>query len=281
MHEPILVGDIGSTKSTWWYGTTEPIQLKLPGYNPVTHTDISREVLFKSLRDQTGASSFSSIWYYGAGVIDQQISHAIFQDLKAIFPTSTIQVHSDLVGACFAACGENPGTSAILGTGSHAATWDGSKIVRQATALGYILGDEGGGCDIGKALIQAYFYNEMPDHIRPLMDEKIPKGRSGFFADFYSSNAPNQFLADFARVAVKFQEDFWIKTLIASRFDLFIKKHVLPLAPDGQIQVVGSIGSIFASLINQELVNNQLTAGNFIQDPAQRLFERHHEHGKK
>ena len=281
MHEPILVGDIGSTKSTWWFGSNEPVQLKLPGYNPVTHTDISREVLFKSLRDQTGSESFSSIWYYGAGVIDQPISQAIIQDLNALFPTSTIHVHSDLAGACFATCGERSGTTAIVGTGSHAAIWDGSKIVRQATALGYVLGDEGSGCDIGKALIQAYFYKEMPEHIRPMMDEKIPKGRSGFFAEFHASTAPNQFLADFARVAASFEDDPWIRTLISSRFDLFIKKHLLPLAPEGQIHVVGSIGSIFASLIKHELIKNHLTAGNFLQDPARRLFERHQEYGKK
>ena len=281
MHEPILVGDIGSTKSTWWYGTTEPVQLKLPGYNPITHSNTAREALFKSLRQQTGSEAFSSIWYYGAGVIDHQISQAITQGLKVFFPTSSIQVHSDLAGACMAACGESAGTVIILGTGSHVAVWDGNKIVRQAIALGYILGDEGSGCDIGKSLIQAYFYKEMPDHIRISMDERIPKGRSGFFTAFHSSEAPNQFLADFARVAVAFQEDPWIKTLVTSRFSLFINRHVLPLAPNGQIHVVGSIGSIFASLINEELVKNQLTVGNFIQDPAKRLFERHHEHGKK
>jgi hypothetical protein len=62
---------------------------------------------------------------------------------------------------------------------------------------------------------------------------------------------------------------------------MFIRRHILPLEPKGAIHVVGSIGCIFASLISQEMAKHNLTTGEFIKDPARRLFERHHEHGKK
>jgi hypothetical protein len=185
------------------------------------------------------------------------------------------------VGAAIAACGHKPGTVAILGTGSHAAVFDGQKIDRQANSLGYILGDEGGGCDIGKSLLQAYFYHEMPEQVSREMASRLPDGRSGFLNQLKKSPFPNQFLADFARVAVLFQENDWVKTLVSSRFKLFVKRHVASLPPIGPVHIVGSIGCIFAGLIEHELKESGYSAGDFIREPAHRLFEIHMEHGRK
>jgi hypothetical protein len=281
MEKAILVGDIGSTKSTWCYGTAAPKVVHLKGYNPMAHPITAGKELFTLLGTHTENQSFSAIWYYGAGVVSQETIQSIHSGLQEVFPDCVIHVHSDLVGACIAACGEESGTVAILGTGSHAAAWDGHKIRRQATSLGYILGDEGSGCDIGKALIQAYFYQEMPGGLRRYMEERLPAGRNGLLSELQSSRSPNQYLADFARVAVMHQEDPWVRELITSRFNLFIRRHLLPLQPKTRIHVVGSIGCIFASLISQELAKHDLAAGTFIKDPASRLYERHLEHGKK
>jgi N-acetylglucosamine kinase-like BadF-type ATPase len=281
MVKPILVGDIGSTKSTWWYGTDHPVELQLQGYNPFSHPESRRDDLFRQLHQSTAGISFDSVWYYGAGIVDEHISGEVRSVLGRFYPNANVHVHSDLIGACFAACGTSVGTVAILGTGSHAAIWDGHAIIRQANSLGYILGDEGGGCDIGKSLIQAYFYNEMPEPIHSVMKDKISGTRSEFLREFLANEAPNQFLADFAKVAVINADHPWIAHLISSRFDLFIKRHLIPLKPEGDVHVVGSIGSIFTSLISRLLNENGLSAGSFIKDPARRLFERHYAYGKK
>ena len=80
------------------------------------------------------------------------------------------------------------------------------------------------------------------------------------------------------RVAVDFIEDEWIQEMIKSRFSLFIQNHILPLEPDGPIHVVGSIGSIFAGLFQEVLAREGLTAGEFVKDPARKLFEMHLQH---
>ena len=128
-------------------------ELHLGGYNPVTQSEKQGNSLFESLQAHTKDQEFSTIWYYGAGVIDSRIAQVVHDNLMRMFPDSMILVSSDLTGAAIAACGSEQGTVAILGTGSHAAEWNGKKIVKQAVSLGYILGDEGGGCDIGKALL--------------------------------------------------------------------------------------------------------------------------------
>jgi len=281
MPTTILVGDIGSTKSTWWYHTTEDHELHLHGYNPLVHGKPHGRQLFESLKTQMGDTSVSTIWYYGAGVINDDISEEIKNEILALFPTSQVYVSSDLIGAAIAANGKAPGTVAILGTGSHAACWDGNSITRQATSLGYILGDEGSGCDIGKSLIQAYFYQKLPKVIYPEMEKLLPDGRAGFFASLYSNKAPNQYLASFAQVAVQFKEETWVKELIADRFRLFIQSHLVPLKIDEPIHVIGAIGFIFADILTTKLKQAGLSPGKFIQNPSRQLFESHLSDGKK
>lgn len=281
MAKTILVGDVGSTKSTWWYNSDRHYEVHLEGYNPMTHPPRVAEEIFASLSSLITTSTISEIWYYGAGVIEHAIAHRVHELIAREFRDSLIHVSSDLSGAAIAACGHEAGTVAILGTGSHAAVFDGKKIIRQASALGYILGDEGGGCDIGKTMLQEYFADEMPEVLRHEMAKRLPEGRAGLLKELAAAAAPNQFLADFARVAVLFQEHPWVKDLVSSRFKLFIKRHVLPLAPEGPVHIVGSIGCIFGGLIQLELKHHGLTAGKLVKNPAHRLFEIHLEHGQK
>jgi hypothetical protein len=274
MKEQLLIGDVGSTKSTWYYSVAAP-PLHFHGYNPVMHASGHGEDLIRQLREKTNGFDFETVRYYGAGVVDHAAGQQVRQLLESYFTTSQIHVGSDLEGACRAACGHESGTVVILGTGSHAAAWDGHKIVRQAVSLGYILGDEGSGCDIGKAMIRGYFYQEMPSIIRQEMESKLPGSRSSFLSEMMKSEAPNQFLAEYARVAVMFQDHPWIKEMISSRFKEFVRIHLLPLSPQTPVHIVGSIGSIFAGLMTAELAAAGLTAGHFIKDPARKLFEQH------
>lgn len=280
MNKTILVGDVGSTKSTWRYNADTIHEVQLPGFNPLVHSAETGEYVFNFLSNSLGEMNPEEIWYYGTGIIDSHVAGDVHARIKKIFPKTTIHVSSDLEGAAIAACGRDAGTVAILGTGSHAAVFDGHKIIRQATSLGYILGDEGGGCDLGKALLQAYFYNEMPDAIRRELSPMIPDGRAGILNNLKLSPVPNQYLAEFAKVAVVFQENSWIQDLVSSRFRLFVKRHVVPLSPIGPVHIVGSIGCIFAGLISQELKNSQFETGTFIKEPVTRLFEIHTAYGR-
>lgn len=275
MNKSVLVGDIGSTKSSWYFSGEPHRLISLPGFNPLTHTAETGRQMIEKLLAELKSFEPESIWYYGTGVVGSSPTDLVKNQLHISFPHSTVHVFSDLLGAARAACGNNDGTVAILGTGSHAAVFDGNQIIRQANALGYILGDEGGGCDIGKALSTAYFYEQMPDPVRMEMKKVMPGNRADFVRQLYTSPSPNQYLAHFAKVAVELQHHPWIEHLVSQRFNLFVKHHLLPLHPSGPIHVLGSIGCIFAGLLEKEFLANNLEAGQFIKDPAFRLFERH------
>ncbi|MBK9981446.1 MAG: hypothetical protein IPP15_03300 [Saprospiraceae bacterium] len=278
MNEIIVVGDIGSTKSSWWVSGNDSKEIRLDGYNPLVHPLLVGTTMLSSLLKELQGISPDIIWYYGAGVVDDQIVQIVKNLVLQSFPSCKVNVNSDLTGAAKATCGKVAGTVAILGTGSHAAVFDGKQIIRQANALGYILGDEGGGCDIGKSLLQAYFYDEMPFAVKAEMTKYLPGGRSELVKQLYSSSTPNQFLATFAQVAADMKDDPWIGELVKSRFRLFLNKHLLPLKPLGPVHFLGSIGCIFADLIENELAHNALKAGIFLKDPSYRLFTMHENH---
>jgi hypothetical protein len=231
--------------------------------------------MMEQLCQVTEGEPFSKIWYYGSGIVDEQIADEVRLSIMKFFPLAHIHVSSDLLGAAIAACDDQPGTVAILGTGSHAAVFDGRKIVRQANSLGYLLGDEGSGCDIGKIMVQGYFYKTIPQEIADFMHAIINPDRGHFLKQLHTSPAPNQFLAEFAKVAAAFSTHPWVVKAVWERFSLFIQYHILPLEPEGPIQVVGSVGTIFAGLFREVLEHHGLLAGEFIQDPARRLFEIH------
>ena len=234
--------------------------------------------MISSLYDLIDGAAPAVIWYYGAGVVDLKAADLVRNILTSVFKGTEIHISSDLEGAARAACGKETGTVAILGTGSHAAVFDGHHILRQANSLGYILGDEGGGCDIGKSLAQAYFYNQMPELVRIEMKKSMPGSRAEFLKELYDSTSPNQYLAELTKVAVGLHDHPWIKDLISERFRQFVKIHVVPLSPLGPVHILGSVGCIFAGLIEKELNHARLKAGMFIQNPAFRLFEMHLNH---
>jgi len=219
----ILVGDIGSTKSTWWSNSEGNKEFLLTGYNPVVHDVGVGQRLFEQLWHVTEGDPFSKIWYYGTGIVDDQVALRVSAAMKKFFPTADIEVASDLLGAAIAACGNQEGVLVILGTGSHAAVFDGQKILQQAKSLGFLLGDEGGGSDIGKELVKAYFYNQMPDNMMNDMKNMVNGDRSDFLQKLYYHETPNQFLAEFVKLAVQHREDPWVQNLITERFILFIR----------------------------------------------------------
>jgi len=278
MSKSILVGDIGSTKSSWYISGDTNRHISLAGFNPLVQAPEVGMEMIDYLRHNLQDESPDTIWYYGTGVIEVQAADLVRKLLVASFPNSTIHISTDLEGAARAACGKKAGTVAILGTGSHAAIFDGYHILRHANSLGYMLGDEGGGSDIGKTLAQAYFYNQMPELVRVEMKKVLAGGRTEFLNALYSSPAPNQFLGEIAKVAVGLHDHTWIKELVTDRFSLFVKRHLVPLSPIGPVHILGSIGCIFAGLIEKELIHNGLKVGHFIQDPSYRLFEMHLEH---
>src|SRR5687768_2416166 len=111
--------------------------------------------------NELGHGNLQSIYLFAAGKMDQKKEKEFVSFAKSTLNAS-IQVHSDLLGACFATAGHQPGIVGILGTGSNSCYYNGKEIVKQVPPGGFILGDEGSGTQIGKKVLLDYLRNEVP-----------------------------------------------------------------------------------------------------------------------
>src|SRR5690554_6179455 len=162
----ILIADSGSTKTAWIF--TDNIRTEhflTGGANPFFRStgDMIEEWgsgIFKKLPGEV-----SSIYFYAAGVVNQEKGNIIKEALQFFFPAATIEVESDLLAAAHATLGNKSGIACILGTGSNSCKYDGAAITAHVPPLGFILGDEGSGAVLGRQLIGDYLKKVMPSNL--------------------------------------------------------------------------------------------------------------------
>ena len=202
-----LLADSGSTKTHWalvHQGQTR--ELSTEGLNPRLTDESAFLLILRQVRqDLVCGNPLNAIFFYGAGCGTQQMQQHVGQLLKEVFPKADVAVEGDLLGACRAACGRDPGVVGILGTGSNACFYDGQTIVRQRVSTGFILGDEGSGNHIGRMLLKDYLEERMPEYISSLFHDTYPMSTNEFIDRIYRQPYANRFLASLASFAFKYQ----------------------------------------------------------------------------
>ncbi|MBR6490651.1 MAG: ATPase, partial [Muribaculaceae bacterium] len=153
----ILIADCGSTKIDWCLldGKKKVAQIFTTGMNALLMTEEEMaECIMTELMPSLRGYDVTEIYYYGAGIISDEIKNNVINALKRNMPNVTkIEVDTDLLAAARALCQHEPGIACILGTGSNSCYYDGEKVVANVSPLGYILGDEGSGAVLGKLLV--------------------------------------------------------------------------------------------------------------------------------
>lgn len=144
----ILIADSGSTKTDWALADHHQAvrEIKTKGLNPfqVSGDEIADEVR-SSLLPHLPTVALDAVYFYGAGCTPEK-QPAVEQALRSVLTVKgSCTVASDMLGAAIAVCGHEPGVACILGTGSNSCAYDGQRIVKNVSPLGYILGDEGSG----------------------------------------------------------------------------------------------------------------------------------------
>jgi len=273
----ILICDTGSTSSNWRLITdNQSVQsLKLKGYNPVFHADAELKDILSSLSEKWGNFPITEVYYYGTGIISLAAKSVIQNGLQDILPNAHIYIHSDLLGAVKVTCGDEPGIVSILGTGSNACMYDGFKIQSLTPSLGYFLGDEGSGCDIGKKLCRDYYYNRMPENIRASMSALLPGPRDVFLDKVKTHPAVNQYLAEFTRVAIEFCKDEYVQSIIQDRFRQFFEYHISAYPKSMNLHAVGSVAFGFREIFNTIASEFGYQVGKVIQKPIEGLILYH------
>ena len=274
----ILVVDSGSTKTDW--AVIDGLDHKIytsPGINP------SSDLAFISLAEHSVelvdfAPGVTHIYYYGAGVIDKSTEKLIYDWLLLYFKnTSEIIISSDLLGACKSLAGDNKGIVSILGTGCNSCIFDGHKITDNIPTFGYIISNEGAGTDIGKAILQSYFYRKMPDDVTQEFESKFSIDKSSVVHALYQEPNTTAFLAKFASFINETNNKEWRKSLLSPLFQSFIDIRIKSYFDYSSYELyfVGSIAYFCQDILKEIIENNNLQMAAIIQKPIDGLIKYH------
>jgi hypothetical protein len=250
-----LIADSGSTKTAWKLikNSGEVKTICTSGINPFFRTS---EEIHSELRElllpETG-NDIQEIYFYGAGIVNEEKGNVIRHALLLIFHEARIETHSDVLGAARALFGDQPGSAGILGTGSNVCLYDGEKIIAGISPLGFILGDEGSGAVMGRKLLGDYFKEVMPGYLRDAFSEKYNITREEALNRVYRMQKPNEFLAGFIPFLSDYAHSAYCQEFVQQNFMEFFERNVIKL-PEFRSYSIGFVGSV-AYFFNQILIN--------------------------
>ncbi len=276
----ILVADSGSTKADWVLigEGGEHVYVNTRGFNPVVHpSDLLHTEVQKLSHDLLPNARIEEVHYYGAGCWDFRRKKVIFDCINNAWPGASVEVMHDLLGAARATCGNDPGISCILGTGSNTCLYDGNEVTDNVTNLGYMLGDEGSGSHLGKAFLRAYFYRELDAELNAAFEDYTSTDRMTVINHIYESEMPNTYLAGFTRFMGEHQQHPLIQKIVFESFAEFLDRHVRKYKGHLEIPIhfIGSIAFHFKSILLAALHERDMIAGRFIHKPIEALADYH------
>jgi len=215
------------------------------------------------------------VFFYGSGCTPAQVP-AMKQMLAQFFPAGKIEVHSDLMAAARALCLHEAGIACILGTGANSCLYDGTDIVQNTPALGYILGDEGGGAVLGRLFLNAIF--KRPD-FAAIRDAYLSETRltQGDIIDrVYRQPMANRFLASTSLFISAHLDNPLLSGLVVQNFRQFFRSNIAPYGrQDLPVHFVGSMASHYEVLLQQAAQAEGYQMGRIMQSPMEGLIAYH------
>jgi hypothetical protein len=275
----VVIADCGSTKCDWLLVEDARDQRleNTKGFSPFFHsTDDIVGILSDQLLPKMGDKPVDTVWFYGTGIHDSDRAEIVKNALNNVFGNAKIEVEHDLLAAARACCQDRPGIACILGTGSNSCYYDGKVIVDNVPSLGWLLGDEGSGTHLGKALLRAWYYRSLPTDLKVAFETAHPEGPSVIKNKVYGKDA-NSYLASFTRFLGEHKQHPFVEDLVEKSFGAFIDAHVIKYQGCHSVPIhfVGSIAFHFQEVLNRALKARNLTLGTIIRKPVYPLADFH------
>jgi N-acetylglucosamine kinase-like BadF-type ATPase len=223
--------------------------------------------------NELGHGNLQSIYLFAAGKMDQKKEKEFTSFAKSTF-SSTVNIYSDLLGACFATAGHQPGIVGILGTGSNSCYYNGKEIVKQVPPGGFILGDEGSGTQIGKKVLIDYLRNELPAEFKVLLEGKFNIFRDDITAQLYGGSMKDAaaFCSLFTPLVIDNIHIPYCKQVCTNSIDQFlqlVEKNYMTYS--NRLYLVGSIAHLLTPLIMERARTKNIQLVKVIQHPIKDL----------
>lgn len=270
----ILIADSGSSKTDWRLIDNKDIsQYTCLGLNPdfVDETVVTKSVLetFKAIN----LSKVDEIHFYGSGCSSKSRNSVVENGLSKCFKNAKIHIYHDLLGAARAACGKNRGIAGILGTGSNCCLFDGKEIIQEYRSGGYVIGDEGGGVDIGKRVVKSFIEERFDDELQSRFQKRYRTSVDEILENLYKKSNPNQYLASFSQFAFHHKENPYLSNLIEMSFRSYFESQVMRYEEYQKIPIslVGSIAFYYQEIFRTVAMEYGVQVGNILEKPISGL----------
>ena len=274
-----LIVDIGGTRGRWFVlDKKNQISFKSDGFNPFTSKIDVLSGILVSLKSSFDFDSILNIHYYGAGISSENKKSEVRKVLKRFFTKSDVEINSDLLGSCRAVCNDKSGVVGILGTGSNSCYYDGNKIKSKIKSLGYLLGDEGSGFDMGKKILIGYLRNDMPTTLRDKFSIKFDKKMDLLERLYYESNK-EKFIASFSNFIHENKENEYVREFLQNHFSNYFENIILKYSSKN-IYLTGSIAYYFKNEISTVANEKNLIIEKIEKDPINHLCYFHYKYNR-
>lgn len=273
-----LLVDAGATKTTFAVldGTCEPFRCQGAGINAnyTPEADILR-ILAEAVPQFPKEINICEIDYYGAGCATPQNAMRMEGYLRLYFPSAEIHVWSDLMAACHALADGQESIVCILGTGAASCHYDGKVMVDRAPSLGWMLGDEGSGTNLGKCLIIAYLSDGLPLQIKSKLEEQYHLNRDVVLHKLYQEPQPNLFMSQFAPFLKDNIAEPSVRQIVMDVFVAFFKKQKSYYTSCDFLlwHFTGSVAAHFEEVLREAATVAGCEIGEIAGDPMEKLVQ--------
>jgi N-acetylglucosamine kinase-like BadF-type ATPase len=274
----ILIADGGSTNTEWrLIDEARSFILRCGGINPYFNSEEQIAEELKKMQVPISTSKIDEIYFYGAGLTGDKVREISERAFINFFGVTRIFLYDDLTAACRALFKMGSGIGCILGTGSNSGLYIEGEVKDKIPPLGYILGDEGSGADIGIRFLNALHKRKLPSALTvSLLQNKDLKMESALNR-VYRERLPNQFLASLTRIVKENIKVPEIKNIVSSAFTDFLENniHQFENHTDYKIGFVGSVAYHFQDILSELLAEYKLEIKKILPSPIDELAEYH------
>lgn len=279
----IIISDCGGTKSDWTVvcNSGHVHHVQTGGINPIHQKE---ETIINNLepvaRLISQLYSFQDsliVYFYGAGcnaVGTGIVRNILLRVFRQYSPS--LHIYSDLLGAARSLCQQGEGIACILGTGSNSCLYDGNEIMANTPPLGYILGDEGSGADLGKHFLHDLLKGQLPIHLQEEFYDTFNIAYPQLIQRIYQQPQANRFMASIAPFIHSHLECQSVSDIVRTRFRSFVNYNIKPYQrPELAINFVGSVAYYFRDLLTQAIEQEGLKMGVVERTPMPGLMSYH------
>ncbi len=273
-----IIVESGATKTEWRSVGVDGvvIEAQSAGLNPNCINPEELQGVIRSVIPILNplGKGIAEIHFYGAGLVSEEAAAPIRECLEIWCPFAEINFQSDMLAAARALFGDGSGVVAIMGTGSNSCHYEKGQIVSNIRPGGYVLGDEGSGMALGKALLSDFIKGLLPEHIEAEFIREFGLDYPTIVRKVYREPAPSAFMASFAPFVIRRQSDPHMRLMIDDCIESFIIRSLSRYSSKA-VGVVGSFGCACESILREIGARYGLDFIKFIKSPIDELVKYH------